>query len=79
MPIPSQVRTLLRWLKATRESEMACDECLAIMAESLEAELERRPVSAALTAVREHLDFCGECREEYETLAAAVRALDEGA
>ncbi len=77
MPISSKIQTLLQWLQATRESEIACDECLASMAELLESELEKRPVAEALVAVREHLDFCAECREEYETLAAAVRALDE--
>lgn len=76
MPIPPKIQTLLQWLQATRETEIACDECLASMAELLENELENRPVSEALVAVRQHLDFCSECREEYETLIAAVRALD---
>ncbi len=77
MPISPKIQTLLQWLQATRESEITCDECLASMAALLESELENRPVAEALVAVREHLDFCAECREEYETLAAAVRALDE--
>ena len=79
MAIPAQIKTLLSWLKTTRDSEISCDECLADLAEYLEAELESKPVPAALAAVREHLDFCSECREEYESLAAAVRALDTGA
>ena len=48
MPIPSKIQTLLQWLQATRETEIACDECLASMAELLETELESRPVSEAL-------------------------------
>ena len=78
MPTPSPTQTLLRWLAATRDRELSCDECLAIMAEALEAELASQPVSEALAAVREHLGTCPECREEYETLEAAVRALDAG-
>ena len=43
MAIPAQIKTLLSWLKTTRDSEISCDDCLADMAEYLEAELESKP------------------------------------
>lgn len=76
MPTSAQLRTLLEMLDATRAREMSCDECLAEVAEYLEAEGSDRPLSETLTAVRQHLAFCAECREEYETLVAALQALE---
>lgn len=78
MPTSTRLRTLLEMLEATRAREIACDECLAQVAEYLEAEREEQPLSETLAAVRQHLAFCGECREEYETLLVAMDALDPG-
>jgi predicted anti-sigma-YlaC factor YlaD len=72
-----QIRTLVRALSITREQEIDCGECLNMVAEFAERELAGRPIPVALETVRHHLTRCGECREEYEALFAALKRMQE--
>lgn len=75
---PSQMDRLLAMIAATRSQELSCDECLAGLAELVEAERSSNPASKKVfTEIRRHLADCGECGEEYATLLAAVTALEE--
>ena len=40
-------------------------------------ELSGLDVAQAMPLVQEHLEICGECREEFEALLAALRASEE--
>jgi predicted anti-sigma-YlaC factor YlaD len=72
-----QIRTLVRALSITREQEIDCGECLNMVAEFAERELAGRPIPVALETVRHHLTRCGECREEYEAMFAALKRMQE--
>jgi predicted anti-sigma-YlaC factor YlaD len=72
-----QIRALVRALGITREHEIDCGECLDRVAEFAECELAGRPIPDALETVRHHLARCGECREEYEALIAALERMQE--
>jgi hypothetical protein len=52
--------------------EIGCEECFARLDEYVELELAGRDVDAALPGFKAHLDGCGACREEYESLRALV-------
>ena len=72
-----QVRALVRALSITREQEIDCSECLDMVAEFAERELAGRPIPDAFETLRHHLTRCGECREEYEALLAALKRMQE--
>lgn len=67
-----EVSELIRLAGVTRDEEIDCERCLDDVAEFAEARLAGRPLSEALAAVEQHLDVCGECREEYEALRDAI-------
>jgi hypothetical protein len=73
----NQIRALVRAIGLTREQEIDCSECLDRVAEFAERELAGKPVPDALEAVRHHLVRCGECRDEYEALLAALKGMQE--
>ena len=73
MPLDKQqVGKLLASVAATREEEIACDECLAGMAEFAEAELVGAEIPDALERIKAHLAACPECAEEYAVLLDVV-------
>ena len=70
------IAELLRLIGLTRDEEIDCERCLALVAEFAERELAGQPVPAGLEAVTHHLSICTECREEYEALLQALKAVD---
>jgi hypothetical protein len=67
-----EVRGLLKDLLATRDVEIGCDDCLMQVASYCETELAGKEVPEALRLVREHLEICPECHEEYQALLSAM-------
>ncbi|MEM1303622.1 MAG: hypothetical protein AAGG46_01925 [Planctomycetota bacterium] len=72
-----QIKAMVGMVAGTRNDEITCDECLAGMAEFAEMELAGREMTAAMQAIRDHLDFCPECEEEYQALLAALKAVGD--
>jgi len=70
---PAQIESLIAGLKRTREEELNCNECLAHLAEFAELELNNVTIPEALLLVRQHLELCAECQEEYEVLLALLK------
>jgi len=78
MPLSKdQLSRLLEIVADTRDDEIACDECLAGMAEFADARLLGNPISDALKRIEAHIEFCPECKEEYELLLALLAARAE--
>ena len=75
-----QIENLMRMIEVTRDRELNCEECLTLVAEFAETELQDKPIPAALDAVQNHLKLCAECREEYETLLKVLHGMkaDDG-
>jgi hypothetical protein len=73
----ADVVKLVRVVAETREVEIGCDECY----EQLDRFVEMRPsglnAAQAMPLIQEHVEICGECREEFEALLAALRATEE--
>jgi predicted anti-sigma-YlaC factor YlaD len=72
-----QIRSLLQDVSHTRDHELTCDECLGELGSFAELTLEGRPVDEAYELVQQHLQICGECREEFALLLKALEGLVE--
>jgi predicted anti-sigma-YlaC factor YlaD len=70
-----EIAQLLKLLGQTKEHELNCDECLALVAEFAESQLSGKSLAAGLKAVEQHLQVCSECREEYEALRKTLDIL----
>jgi hypothetical protein len=62
------VTGFLRVLESVREEEVPCDEVYSRIDEYVEREVDRKDAAQLMPLVREHLDLCPECCEEYEAL-----------
>jgi len=58
----------LRILEDVRTEEMSCDEMFIRLDEFVEAEVQSKDAEKLMPLVREHLDMCPDCDEEYEAL-----------
>lgn len=67
-----ELNNLIRSLSETRENELGCNECLEKVDRFVEMELAGLDADAAMPLVKDHLDKCGDCREEFEALLYAL-------
>jgi hypothetical protein len=58
----------LRVLESVRAEDAPCDEVYARIDEYVEREVDKKDAARLMPLVREHLDMCSECCEEYEAL-----------
>ena len=70
-------RMLLREIAETREVEIGCDECFEQVDRFVEMKISGLNTAQAMPLVQEHLEICGECREEFEALLLALGATEE--
>lgn len=69
-----QLAALVRLIASTTDDPLDCDSCFEQVAEFAETHMAGLSVCDALRAVEQHLHNCGCCRDEFETLLAALRA-----
>ncbi len=74
----NQLLAMVEAIFAAHEGEIDCDGCDQEMAHMVELINAGEDPALLLPAVQEHLDFCGDCREEFEALLAIVRAENAG-
>ena len=68
-----------RWLRDiynTEDEEISCTECFDLLARFVELEISGQAAVAKMPALKQHLDQCRACREEYESLRD-LRLLEE--
>src|SRR5512145_2156584 len=58
----------LRVLESVREEDVPCDEVYARIDQYVEREVDTKDAAQLMPLVREHLDVCSDCCEEYEAL-----------
>ncbi len=79
MPLSKkEIDELLRLVGLTEDTELNCDQCLSLIAEFAEQQLQGKTIHEGLQAVQQHLSVCGECREEYEALRVTLVEMDRG-
>lgn len=69
------LKRMVRNIATTRPDEIGCDECFEQLDRFVELELVGKNAAEALPLVQDHLERCGDCREEFEALLAALRAI----
>jgi len=62
----------LRILEDVRAEEMSCDEMFIRLDEFVETEVQSHDAEKLMPLVREHLDLCPDCDEEYEALLVVL-------
>lgn len=70
-----------RWLQniyRTEDKEISCSECFDLVSHFVEVELSGLDAAASMPPLKQHLDQCPACREEYETLRDLQRLENEG-
>ena len=71
------IRKMMHSIQSTREEELSCGHCYDELDQFIEMELSGKNPAEALPLVKEHLDRCTACREEYEVLLEALKAMIE--
>lgn len=69
------------WLKNiynTQDEEISCTECFDLVSPFVELEASGEDAATKLPQVKQHLDQCRACRDEYEALREIRRLEDEG-
>ncbi len=70
-----------RWLHniySTKDEEISCSECFDLVSHFVEVELSVEDAVAKMPQLKQHLDQCAACRQEYETLRDLGRLENEG-
>ena len=70
-----------RWLQSihnTQEEEISCSECFDLVSHFVEVELSGADPVAQMPKVKQHLEQCPACRQEYETLRDLQHLENEG-
>lgn len=76
MKLSSEViQKMMGAVKMTREHEIDCGHCYDEIDQFVELELSGKNAADIMPLVQEHLDLCGECREEYQALLDALKAI----
>jgi hypothetical protein len=60
-----------RWLQniyATQDEEISCSECFDLVSHFVEVELAGEDAAAKMPQLKQHLDQCSACLQEYEVL-----------
>lgn len=69
------LKKLMSKIPMTHADEIGCDECFDQLHEFAEMKLMGKSPEQAMPLVQEHLDNCTECKEEYQALLTALKAL----
>ncbi len=68
------LKGLVRMVLGTRDDEIDCGRCFELLDRFVELTLAGADPAEALPLVQDHLDRCGDCREEFEALLLALRS-----
>lgn len=69
------LKRMVRDIVTTSADEIGCDDCFEQLDRFAEMVLAGQDAAAAMPLVQEHLERCTDCRQEFEALLAALRAL----
>lgn len=59
---------LLKNLRNTQDEEISCSECFDLVSRFVEVEVSGEDASAKMPQLKQHIDQCPACRQEYEIL-----------
>jgi hypothetical protein len=67
-------RRLLKALLGPEGPELTCDQCFAELDRYVELELSGGDADSAIPGMRAHLEGCGACNEDHQSLRALVES-----
>ena len=68
----------LRNIYETQDVEISCTECFDLVSRFVDLETSGGDAAAELPQLKQHLEQCRACRDEYEMLLALARFENEG-
>jgi len=71
------VLKLLQILENVRDEDMSCDDLYALLDQFAEREVHSKDAARIMPLIREHLDMCSHCCDEYEALLAVLENIKE--
>jgi bacterioferritin-associated ferredoxin len=71
------IKKMMQAVKMTRDNELTCGHCYDEIDQFIELELSDKNAAEIMPLVQDHLDRCGDCREEYQALLEALKAIIE--
>jgi hypothetical protein len=74
---PDAVLGFLRVLENMDKEEITCDELYAKLDEYVEREVDQKDAAKIMPLMREHLDVCPECCDEYEALLHVIKESEQ--
>ena len=74
----SRFKNWLRNIYDTQDEEISCTECFDLVSHFVELEVSGENAAAKIPQLKQHLDQCRACRDEYETLRDLARFENEG-
>jgi hypothetical protein len=72
---PEMLKQMARGIATTRPDEIGCEECFEHLDRFVEITLAGKSAAEAMPLVQDHLNRCGDCREEFEALLMAIRSV----
>jgi hypothetical protein len=67
---------ILDMLSITQEEELTCDDVFALLDQFTERTVRGEDANIQMPLVKQHLDICGDCREEFEALERILTSTD---
>jgi predicted anti-sigma-YlaC factor YlaD len=74
---PRRFDVWLRNISETQDEEISCTECFDLVSCFVDLETSGGDVATQLPQVKQHLDQCRACRDEYEMLRDLARLEEE--
>jgi len=72
-----QIGRLLAMIRQTKDVEMSCPECLDELDKYTQSVLDSAPVEGELDRVREHLEACRCCTDQFKLVLETLAAIEE--
>lgn len=72
-----QIGRLLKKIQQTRDVEMTCPECLDELDKYTQRILDGEPIDGVLDRVREHLEACPCCTNQFTLVLETLRTIEE--
>ncbi|UCC61714.1 MAG: hypothetical protein JSV36_13025 [Anaerolineae bacterium] len=69
------LKGMVQEILSTRPDEIGCAECFEQLDRFVEIVLAGKNAAEAMPLVQDHLNRCADCRQEFEALLAALRAM----
>ena len=69
------LKMMVKEIMTTQENEITCGECYEELDRYVELYLAGKDVTTAMPLVKQHLEHCPDCREEFELLLKAIQSL----